>query len=63
MNDVSSFLTTSTCANRRLSKTMAHEAARSVICLADGNSLHFLLQEGIADLIRNFRSNLLESIS
>lgn len=42
---------------------MAHEAARSVICLADGNSLHFLLQEGIPDLIHNFRSSLLEPVS
>lgn len=59
MNDAASFLTTSTCANR-LSKTMTHEAAQSVICLADGNSLHFLLQEGISDLIHDFESNLLE---
>lgn len=42
---------------------MTHEAARSVICLADGNRLHFLLQEGISDLIHNFESNLLEPTS
>lgn len=42
---------------------MAREAASSVICLADGNSLHFLLQEGISDLIHSFESSLLESTS
>lgn len=42
---------------------MTHEAARTVICLADGNSLHFLLQEGISDLIHILKSNLLESTS
>lgn len=42
---------------------MTHVAARFVICSADGDSLHFLLQEGISDLIHIFESNLLESTS
>lgn len=44
-------------------QTPRHKAARPVTRLTDGNNLHFLLQEGISDLLSVFKSNLLESAS